>query len=31
MSDQNLIDAMTTDRHFIQAGFQAQMREPDKN
>lgn len=29
MSDQNLTDAMTTDRHFIQAGFQALMREPD--
>ncbi len=29
MSDQNLTDAMTTDRHFIQAGFRALMRESE--
>jgi len=27
MSDQNLTEAMTPDRHFIQAGFQALMRD----
>lgn len=27
MLEQNLNDAMTTDRHFIQAGFRAMMRE----
>ena len=31
MSDQNLTDAMTTDRHFIQAGFQALMRKSESN
>ena len=29
MAEQNLSDAMTTDRHFIQAGFRALMREPE--
>ncbi len=29
MSEQNLSDAMTADRHFIQAGFRAIMREPE--
>ena len=29
MSDQNLTDAMTTDRHFIQAGFRALMRDSE--
>ncbi len=27
MADQDLVDAMTADRHFIQAGFRALMRE----
>ncbi len=27
MADQNLMDAMTTDQHFMQAGFRALMRE----
>ena len=31
MADQNLVDAMTADRHFIQAGFRALMREPMSN
>ncbi len=29
MSDQHLTDAMTTDQHFIQAGFRALMREAE--
>lgn len=29
MSDQSLTDAMTTDRHFIQAGFRALMRDSE--
>jgi predicted nucleic acid-binding protein len=29
MSDQSLTDAMTTDRHFIQAGFRALMRDAE--
>ncbi|TVR67408.1 MAG: PIN domain-containing protein [Candidatus Competibacteraceae bacterium] len=29
MSDQNLTHAMTTDRHFIQAGFRALMRDSE--
>ena len=29
MSDHSLTDAMTTDRHFIQAGFRALMRDSE--
>jgi uncharacterized protein len=29
MQQQNLIDAMTSDRHFVQAGFRALMLEAD--
>jgi predicted nucleic acid-binding protein len=29
MSDQSLTDAMTPDRHFIQAGFRALMRDSE--